>query len=141
MRKKEKPWSVNEIVAAEYCEQKAVFERQYGDRPSPKIHQARKRGDLDHKSFERQGYRQQARQDRRCFIASAVFGSEAPQTDFLRSWRDQALIPTVLGRALVKLYYRTSPPLACLITIIPGCSQLVRRLLKVFIRLVGGGRL
>ena len=48
-----------------------------------------------------------------CFIATAAFGSLLePHVKILRQFRDVYLLPTRLGSAFVRAYYRYSPPLA-----------------------------
>lgn len=44
-----------------------------------------------------------------CFIATAVYGRDAPETNALRAWRDRALMPSLPGRTLVRCYYQLSP--------------------------------
>jgi hypothetical protein len=130
-------WTVSEVVAAEYCEQKAVYDQRYGDRPNPHIQQLRKVGESDHLRFEKQG-RSRMAQDRRCFIATSIYGPAAPQTDFLRQWRDLHLSPSAPGRATVAAYYRLSPALVDLFTVLPGLKWIARVLLSRIVRFLGG---
>lgn len=50
-----------------------------------------------------------------CFIATAVYGLDAPETNRLRRWRDEVLLPHRSGRILVETYYLCSPSIAALI--------------------------
>ena len=44
-----------------------------------------------------------------CFIATAVYGSAAWQTNVLREWRDTCLAPYAIGRLFISAYYKVSP--------------------------------
>jgi len=50
-----------------------------------------------------------------CFIATAVYGRDAPETNALRAWRDRVLMPSLPGRTLVRCYYALSPRLVPLL--------------------------
>jgi subtilisin family serine protease len=63
-----------------------------------------------------------------CFIATAAYGSyTAPCVQILREMRDRFLINSSIGKSLVNLYYKYSPPLA---DFIAGHNYL-----KIFVRL------
>ena len=67
-----------------------------------------------------------------CFIATAVYGSsEAEDLDVLRSFREQVLMPTTLGKALVNTYYSTSPTIADAMRQNEGLKMAVKTLLVV----------
>ncbi|MGH2360435.1 MAG: SBBP repeat-containing protein [bacterium] len=63
-----------------------------------------------------------------CFIATAAYGSPlAPQVQLLRQFRDQYLLSHAPGRAFVRFYYATSPPLAEVI----AHSEVLRAIVRV----------
>jgi len=52
-----------------------------------------------------------------CLIATAAYGTDtAKEIDILREFRDEVLLPNSLGAKFVSFYYRTSPPIANLIS-------------------------
>lgn len=65
--------------------------------------------------------------ERRCFIATAAFGSsESPYVKILREFRDRYLMPYSAGMKLVDFYYSVSPPIADFIEDHPPAAFLVR---------------
>src|SRR5699024_9681073 len=72
-------------------------------------------------------------QDKRCFIATAVYGPDAWQTNALRNWRDDALLPHAWGRLFIGSYYRISPAIARRLDHHPRMRATVRRLLDVWV--------
>lgn len=51
--------------------------------------------------------------NKKCFIATAAFGSEMePQVELLRKFRNEFLLKSQWGQDFVKTYYKLSPPVA-----------------------------
>jgi len=74
-----------------------------------------------------------------CFIATAAFGSYMdPHVKVLRSFRDACLQTTAPGRAFVRWYYATSPPIA---DVIRGSETLRAGVRLALIPLIGFGYL
>jgi hypothetical protein len=62
-----------------------------------------------------------------CFIATAVYEDEnATEVIALRKFRDEDLLPSKIGRALVALYYCLSPPIARLLS----ANRLLRHVVR-----------
>jgi hypothetical protein len=62
-----------------------------------------------------------------CFIATVVYGTSiAGEIEILRGFRDEYLLTNPVGRVLVDLYYRVSPPMAKFITEHPSLKPIVR---------------
>lgn len=64
-----------------------------------------------------------------CFIASAVYGPRAEETEQLRRFRDRVLLRHRPTAALVAAYYRLSPPIARALSHRPTLAAVVRRCL------------
>jgi len=62
-----------------------------------------------------------------CFIATAAYGTPmAEEIGILREFRDEYLLTNTVGRALVDIYYRVSPPIAEFIIEHPSLKPIVR---------------
>jgi hypothetical protein len=64
--------------------------------------------------------------DRRCFVATELYGEDAPETDRLRAYRDTFLRESYLGRMVINVYYRVAPATAGLLRRSSKATRLVR---------------
>jgi len=72
-----------------------------------------------------------------CFIATAAYGSPLdPHVDSLRRFRDRHLITNAVGRSMVAIYYRYSPPLADYIAQRPWARTVARAVLTPLVLVV-----
>lgn len=71
-----------------------------------------------------------------CFIATSVYGFDAPETNSLRSWRDEVLLPKRSGRLFVEAYYLCSPYIAGVIRRSPQLKASVRLVLDRFVHYI-----
>jgi hypothetical protein len=74
-----------------------------------------------------------------CFIATAAYGTPLHEDiNVLRDFRDKYMMPNPAGRAFVKIYYSTSPPLADAIRANEALMALVREgLVKPLVDITG----
>ncbi|MBU0765241.1 MAG: hypothetical protein KJ607_10450 [Bacteroidetes bacterium] len=69
-------------------------------------------------------------EDKRCFIATAVYGMpDDYHLYLLRAFRDRRLMTNLPGRLFVRIYYRTSPRIARYIAANSNAKYLVRKIL------------
>ena len=62
-----------------------------------------------------------------CFIATAAYGSAMePHVKILREFRDRVLLESNIGKSLLNLYYKYSPPIADFITKHDNLRMIVR---------------
>lgn len=65
-----------------------------------------------------------------CFIATATYGDEnSVQVEFFRTFRDEVLLKSRIGRLFTRLYYKTSPYPAWLIKKVPILKNISRNIL------------
>ena len=123
--------SASELAQMGVCESLVVFEHTLGRRRTSAQRQAIRRGVSAHRRFYRDGHIDSARIGR-CFIASLVFGSSAPQTLALRRLRDQFLRRWRVGRWLILRYYSAAPAFCVWLRGRPVAVGLIRALLQPF---------
>lgn len=139
-------YSATELAALGRCEQQILFQlRGRREHVSSTLAAARRRGDTEHARRHKvlqnlanapsnlDAVRQP---DRRCFIATTIYGADVWQVHVLRAWRDRSLKKNILGRALVRAYYGCSPPLAAWLAHHPRAARWMRRLLDHWVRRV-----
>lgn len=119
----------SDLGKLDYCEQKVRFDAVRGDRTPDDIRRLRDAGTVAHSRFENERGK-----DKRCFIASCVYGVNAPQTNALRAFRDNILMPPWWGRALVAGYYRFSPFVVTFLARRPRIIAGTRRVLDSIVR-------
>lgn len=123
-----------QIAALGFCETKLVLQDQHGDRVTKTQAAARVEGQVAHEAFDKavvakhnQG--STVARDRRCFVATAIYGVNDPRTEDLRRFRDTRLMTTSTGRALARIYYTASPLLVRVMRLCPILKYPVRHLL------------
>ncbi|RMD58681.1 hypothetical protein D6833_12670 [Candidatus Parcubacteria bacterium] len=134
--------SATDLATLVRCPRKAALEAKYGKVDARATARARLAGDREHARHHLEALafaRRPLSADRRCFIATAIYGEEAWQTEALRRWRDQMLLPSPAGRLLVHTYYIVSPPLARWLPRHPRAASLTRRLLDRIVRWIISG--
>jgi len=112
--KKTKVISASQLGSACVCEQQALFDSQRGLQRTADQKERIDNGVRTHKRLHAAACTAYANvetssPDRRCFVATHLFGADGVETEFLRCWRDSALMKTLQGRVIVGLYYRWSP--------------------------------
>lgn len=136
MKRATKYHTITDIVGTVYCEQKVVFDRERGDARPLEVRAKAAAGTFEHLRFQMEG-QTRAAMDRRCFIATAIYGPDAPETNFLRAWRDRVLMPAMAGRLFVRAYYAVSPALVPLLCRSRGAAKAMRAGLNALLRLLG----
>lgn len=133
--------SAKKLAEMGFCEKRMLLAHVHGEAASPGQREAMKQGSTVHRQFYEQGGAAQ-KSDRRCFVATCLFGEMAPQTQSLRAFRDAVLLASPWGRVLVHAYYLVGPwmcavfercpllrrPLRSLLTDVAGrCDRLALR--------------
>jgi hypothetical protein len=127
---------ITDIVGVVYCEQKVVFDKLHGDASPLDVRIKAATGRFEHLRFQAEGHTR-AVVDQRCFIATAIYGQDAVETQFLRAWRDRVLMKSFMGRAFVRFYYAISVRCLPYLGRHKGLASVVRSVLDVCLAWLG----
>ncbi len=125
------PASIKRVPAAAspaVTSNQAVLQKIKGSQPAPQS-----RTGSAKKYIYTQGTAQKPSNSSNCFIATAIYGVEAPETNALRAWRDRYLMPNLFGRAMVTAYYRISPSIVPILKRHIWIRRIVKAALDKFI--------
>lgn len=112
MRNKKTDWISASDVGLYARNPKLLEDKYNGVEVSEQRKVALEKGAQKHEAFNETLINGQ--QDKRCFIASHLYGVDDPRTNQLRAFRDRVLMPNRFGAFLVSVYYATSPFLVSL---------------------------
>ncbi|MCC7006384.1 MAG: protein kinase family protein [Ottowia sp.] len=87
-------------------------------------------------SAPRQSTQLRPARSRHCFIATAIYSFDAPETNALRKWRDRRLLSSTFGRVFVAIYYRISPKLVPYLNQYPLLKRAVKKILDLVVHVV-----
>ncbi|EPD43273.1 MULTISPECIES: CFI-box-CTERM domain-containing protein [Delftia] len=123
--------SATELAEMGFCEKRVQLAYIYGEQVTPEQLKAMSRGHAAHQQYLKEGLA--ATGDRRCFVATFVFGPDAWETQVLREYRDAVLLRRLWGRPLVAAYYRVAPMGCRVLERSPATVVGVRRLLRIVV--------
>lgn len=107
-RKDKRAWvSASKASRAQFCPHYLELERNRAD-VSKRAAAARIKGDRKHDALNRRA------EDRRCYVASHLYGIDDCRTNMLRTFRDNRLKHSLPGKLFIAFYYRLSPTLVVL---------------------------
>jgi len=103
--------SAKDLAEMGFCEKRVLLAHKHGQRITPVQERRAERGRRAHEQYYLEGLAAAGgtSADRRCFVATCLFGERAWQTIVLRCYRDEVLLQARLGRRLVAAYYRFAP--------------------------------
>lgn len=137
--------AVTHLINITKCENQTILNMIYKPKIDKEVKERQKMGIKDHKKFENLNNKYAGNtskvveemnrsNDKRCYVATAIFGAYSSETILLRKWRDDKLRKTILGRLFIKLYYKISP---LLLRILPKwTSPMTKYILTKFIKII-----
>lgn len=128
--------SATELAEMGFCEKRVLLAHLHGEGLTPAQRRSVDRGRKAHEQFYREGLAaaSEARADRRCFVATCLYGDSAWQTETLRRFRDKVLLRCHLGCRVVEAYYALAPGVCRLLVRLPWLRPPVCALVGVLVR-------
>lgn len=125
-----------ELASLGYCETKMVLKHRVGDRVTATQQDARDEGNAAHARFDRvaRASHNAPAADKRCFVATCVYGRDDPRTQALREWRDTTLLAHATGVVLVNIYYIVAPWVVACVVYLPATRPILRWLVDATYR-------
>lgn len=120
--------TAKELAEMGFCEKRVQLADLYGEQVTPEQQRARARGQAAHQRYLEDGMA--SARDRRCFVATCVFGPDALETQLLRAYRDTVLLRGRWGRWMVTVYYWSAPTMCRVLERSPMAAAGMRELLR-----------
>lgn len=131
MQKTEEIWvSASDIGRANFCPHYLELKKK-GAKPTKKALHAMAVGDKEHLKLNKRA------QDTRCYVATYLYGPDDYRTHRLRNYRDNILLESFIGRALVQIYYALSPWLVIASKKVPLVRNTIKGLVDRIVNKVG----
>lgn len=129
--------SAKELAEMGFCEKRVLLAHLHGQRLTPEQRRSAERGLQAHERYYREGLAAVSATggDRRCFVATHLYGDAAWQTQMLRRFRDEVLLRHRFGSALVEAYYAVAPGVCRMLVRLPWLRLPMRALVAMLARL------
>lgn len=128
--------SATELAEMGYCEKRVLLAHLHGERLTSEQLRRIDRGRKAHDQFYREGLAAASATgaDRRCFVATCLYGDAAWQTETLRRFRDGVMVQYRLGRRMVDAYYALAPGVCQMLVRLPWMHPPARALVGALAR-------
>ena len=113
--------SASDVGRAAYCPHYLELKKR-GAKPSKQAIAARAQGEVSHDALKRQA------EDKRCFIASHLYGIDGARKNLLRNYRDEKLANKYLGDVFIQTYYVLSPVLVFISRRLPFLDKILKKI-------------
>ncbi|WP_235998617.1 CFI-box-CTERM domain-containing protein [Cysteiniphilum marinum] len=100
--------TASEIGEVTFCPMSFYLKKQ-GVKRSQEANDRLAKGTQMHKLAASDNVRYSGQRNNNCYIATYLYGTDHEITNLLRDYRDNKLLKTSIGSAIVNLYYKTSP--------------------------------